>query len=212
MQNARSFDELASNWLFSNARRYQVILDDILIRLTAYHDIPLTVFDKDNGWTTNPVVVARHGSSYTHLCKLQRVGRHFPLLAGPDARRRLPGARHPPCRHRLRRHRGPAAAVRAALRLQGLVHHGSARGDLDLRELDQPGRASRVVRHEAAHLAFARTHTPEESAGHSGPSEEFALAFENANRRVKVGHSTSTAADEPRDPGSSTHRTKEATR
>jgi len=36
-----------------------------------------------------------------------------------------------------------------------------------------------VVRHEAAHLAFARTHTPEESAGHSGPSEEFALAFEN---------------------------------
>ena len=37
-----------------------------------------------------------------------------------------------------------------------------------------------VVRHEAAHLAFARTHTAEESAGHSGPSEEFALAFENA--------------------------------
>jgi hypothetical protein len=36
-----------------------------------------------------------------------------------------------------------------------------------------------VVRHEAAHLAFARTHTPEESAGHSGPSEDFALAFEN---------------------------------
>ena len=36
----------------------------------------------------------------------------------------------------------------------------------------------RVVRHEAAHLAFARTHTPEESAGHSGPSEDFALAFE----------------------------------
>ena len=35
-----------------------------------------------------------------------------------------------------------------------------------------------VVRHEAAHLAFARTHTPEESAGHSGPSEDFALAFE----------------------------------
>src|SRR5262245_30033158 len=29
-----------------------------------------------------------------------------------------------------------------------------------------------VVRHEAAHLAFARTHTPEESAGHSGPSED----------------------------------------
>ncbi|HEX7473019.1 MAG TPA: hypothetical protein VF323_08035 [Candidatus Limnocylindrales bacterium] len=36
-----------------------------------------------------------------------------------------------------------------------------------------------VVRHEAAHLAFARTHTAEESAGHSGPSEDFALAFEH---------------------------------
>ncbi len=36
-----------------------------------------------------------------------------------------------------------------------------------------------TVRHEAAHLAFARTHTAEESAGHSGPSEDFALAFEN---------------------------------
>ena len=35
-----------------------------------------------------------------------------------------------------------------------------------------------VVRHEAAHLAFARVHTAEESAGHSGPSEDFALAFE----------------------------------
>jgi hypothetical protein len=35
-----------------------------------------------------------------------------------------------------------------------------------------------VVRHEAAHLAFARTHSEEESAGHSGPSEDFALAFE----------------------------------
>ena len=35
-----------------------------------------------------------------------------------------------------------------------------------------------VVRHEAAHLAFARTHTTEESAGHTGPSEDFALAFE----------------------------------
>jgi hypothetical protein len=35
-----------------------------------------------------------------------------------------------------------------------------------------------TVRHEAAHLAFARTHTPEESAGHSGPSEDFAVAFE----------------------------------
>jgi hypothetical protein len=37
-----------------------------------------------------------------------------------------------------------------------------------------------TVRHEAAHLAFARTHTAEESAGHSGPSEDFAKAFENA--------------------------------
>ena len=37
-----------------------------------------------------------------------------------------------------------------------------------------------TVRHEAAHLAFARTHTAEESAGHSGPSEDFALAFEHA--------------------------------
>ena len=37
-----------------------------------------------------------------------------------------------------------------------------------------------VVRHEAAHLAYARTHTAEESAGHSGPSEDFALAFEQA--------------------------------
>lgn len=37
-----------------------------------------------------------------------------------------------------------------------------------------------VVRHEVAHLAFARTHTPEESAGHSGPSEDFARAFESA--------------------------------
>jgi hypothetical protein len=37
-----------------------------------------------------------------------------------------------------------------------------------------------VVRHEAAHLAFARTHTPEESVGHEGPSEDFALAFERA--------------------------------
>ncbi len=37
-----------------------------------------------------------------------------------------------------------------------------------------------TIRHEAAHLAFARTHTIEESAGHSGPSEDFALAFENA--------------------------------
>lgn len=36
-----------------------------------------------------------------------------------------------------------------------------------------------TVRHEAAHLAFARTHTADESEGHSGPSEDFAQAFEN---------------------------------
>ena len=41
-----------------------------------------------------------------------------------------------------------------------------------------------TVRHETAHLAFARTHTPEESAGHSGPSEDFALAFENASPTI----------------------------
>lgn len=35
-----------------------------------------------------------------------------------------------------------------------------------------------VVRHEAAHLAFARTHPAEESEGHSGPSEDAARAFE----------------------------------
>jgi hypothetical protein len=38
-----------------------------------------------------------------------------------------------------------------------------------------------TVRHEAAHLAFARTHTAAESAGHSGPSEDFARAFETAS-------------------------------
>lgn len=38
-----------------------------------------------------------------------------------------------------------------------------------------------VVRHETAHLAFARTHSAEESAGHTGPSEDFALAFESAS-------------------------------
>jgi len=43
-----------------------------------------------------------------------------------------------------------------------------------------------VVRHEAAHLAFARTHTTEESAGHSGPSEDFALEFE-ADAREQHG-------------------------
>ena len=37
-----------------------------------------------------------------------------------------------------------------------------------------------TIRHETAHLAFAGTHTAEESAGHSGPSEDFALAFEEA--------------------------------
>ena len=37
-----------------------------------------------------------------------------------------------------------------------------------------------TVRHEAAHLAFARTHSAEESAGHDGPSEDFARAFERA--------------------------------
>jgi hypothetical protein len=37
-----------------------------------------------------------------------------------------------------------------------------------------------IVRHEAAHLAFARTHTAEESEGHSGPSEDFARAFEGS--------------------------------
>ena len=42
------------------------------------------------------------------------------------------------------------------------------------------GELRSVVRHEAGHLAFARTHTPEESEGHTGPSEEFALAFEGA--------------------------------
>jgi hypothetical protein len=41
-----------------------------------------------------------------------------------------------------------------------------------------PGELRGVIRHEAAHLAFARTHTAEESAGHSGPSEDFARAFE----------------------------------
>ena len=40
-----------------------------------------------------------------------------------------------------------------------------------------------TVRHEAAHLAFARTHTAEESEGHSGPSEDFARAFEAAPPR-----------------------------
>jgi hypothetical protein len=44
-----------------------------------------------------------------------------------------------------------------------------------------------VVRHEAAHLAFARTHTAEESAGHSGPSEDFALAFERETGGTPAG-------------------------
>jgi hypothetical protein len=41
-----------------------------------------------------------------------------------------------------------------------------------------PAELRGVVRHEAAHLAFARTHTAEESEGHSGPSEDVARAFE----------------------------------
>ena len=45
-----------------------------------------------------------------------------------------------------------------------------------------------TVRHEAAHLAFARTHTAEDSAGHSGPSEDFALAFERAMSSDTGGH------------------------
>jgi hypothetical protein len=45
-----------------------------------------------------------------------------------------------------------------------------------------------TVRHEAAHLAFARTHTAEESAGHSGPSEDFARAFEQATASAQVDH------------------------
>jgi len=44
-----------------------------------------------------------------------------------------------------------------------------------------------VVRHEAAHLAFARTHTAEESAGHSGPSEDAARAFEEEADPGSVG-------------------------
>jgi hypothetical protein len=43
-----------------------------------------------------------------------------------------------------------------------------------------------TVRHEAAHLAFARTHTVEESAGHAGRSEDFAVAFENATPADKL--------------------------
>jgi hypothetical protein len=41
-----------------------------------------------------------------------------------------------------------------------------------------PAELRGTVRHEAAHLAYARTHTAEESAGHAGPSEDFAVAFE----------------------------------
>ena len=47
-----------------------------------------------------------------------------------------------------------------------------------------------VVRHEAAHLAFARTHTAEESAGHAGPSEDFALAFEHQGRAPRTGRAS----------------------
>jgi hypothetical protein len=46
-----------------------------------------------------------------------------------------------------------------------------------------------TVRHETAHLAFARTHTAEESAGHSGPSEDFALAFERTGSTDPVARS-----------------------
>ncbi|HTC86331.1 MAG TPA: hypothetical protein VK656_06480 [Candidatus Acidoferrum sp.] len=40
------------------------------------------------------------------------------------------------------------------------------------------GELREIVRHETAHLAFARTHSAEESDGHVGPSEDFALSFE----------------------------------
>ena len=50
-----------------------------------------------------------------------------------------------------------------------------------------------VVRHEAAHLAFARTHSVEESAGHSGPSEDFALAFERGSRPANRARPSSRA-------------------
>ena len=49
-----------------------------------------------------------------------------------------------------------------------------------------------VVRHEAAHLAFARTHTAEESFGHSGPSEDFALSFERRDRSAGRGRTLVT--------------------
>jgi hypothetical protein len=54
-----------------------------------------------------------------------------------------------------------------------------------------------VVRHEAAHLAFARTHTAEESAGHSGPSEDFAQAFEAAAHTPDPGPTAPRDADPP---------------
>ena len=43
-----------------------------------------------------------------------------------------------------------------------------------------------TVRHEAAHLAFARIHTAEQSVGHAGPSEDFALAFEHADPTDRI--------------------------
>jgi hypothetical protein len=46
------------------------------------------------------------------------------------------------------------------------------------------GELRETVRHEAAHLAFARTHTAEESDGHSGPSEDFARAFEKGTGSI----------------------------
>jgi hypothetical protein len=57
-----------------------------------------------------------------------------------------------------------------------------------------------TVRHEAAHLAFARTHTAEESAGHSGPSEDFALAFEHAASAGPVNQPRATRGPGPPSP------------
>lgn len=58
-----------------------------------------------------------------------------------------------------------------------------------------------TVRHEAAHLAFARTHSAEESAGHSGPSEDFALAFEQTGS----GDAAVFSQEAGRDPPSPRH-------
>ena len=71
----------------------------------------------------------------------------------------------------------PATAVEVAS-----VERGSAALVLQLHVVGETAEDElrAVVRHEAAHLAYARTHTLEESAGHAGPSEAFALAFEDA--------------------------------